>query len=180
MGMDVTAKLVYGYPAPEIDYENPPAWFGEDEDYDIEAAWDTLLPEEIKNLDLTDAEKKAWNAIPYSVGRENTPEYKAFLDKYRAYLEARRGWLKQNPCPVKVEYAGHGDGGLTLLFTPLVDGKTLTVEADWEAVPVDLGEVLGSSVTRKGLQETLDDFCATVGLDPDGARAQWYLVPLYF
>lgn len=188
MGMSLSAKLMFGYPMPEIDYDNRPAWYTESSGVDLDAAWDhTFLPDEIKALDLSPEQHAAWNAIPYppwnsGVRREHTPEYKALSDAYGMYLDARREWLQENPLPAVLEYAGHGDGELQYFLVPLVDGKPLMTEADYHAEPIDLKALMAKvdEDVAWAAQNTLDTFLTSIGIDPAEAKAGWHLAPLYW
>ncbi len=184
MGMSLYAKLMYGYPMPEIDYDDQPDWYDEDYGLEIEDAWFKVkAPDSIKALDLTEEESSAWNAIPYppfgTGRREDTPEYKEFSDRYGVFLDAKRAWLKENPVPVEEERYGGSEETQTFLVYKH-EGKPVMVETYWDAVRLDEKD-LTAPVTDLIAKGEMDSFLRELGLEPgEDQKIGWYLAPLYW
>ncbi len=185
MGSSVEAKLLFGYPLPDLDdkdfdYEDLPEWYDEDAGFDLEEAWfQTHGPAEVKLLDLTKEEHDLWNSIPYPKEgrREDSPEYRAFSSKYGTYLEARREWLRKNPCPAHLEYVGAYDEGEHFLVV-MHEGSPVMISTDWTARRItreDLKEPMSTGEAKA----MLDDFCTSIGLPVGDEPVGWFLAPLY-
>jgi len=179
--MDLSAKIMFGYPLPDHEYE----------DFDPDQIWfDLYAPEEVKQLDLSEEERDAWNALPYHVvgfGPDpHTADERlaadAFSSRLDVFLDARFAWEKKNPCPVKVEHCGHGDDLQSFLTAKGPNSDKLKAEADWRAEPLNLlpFDTHMDQQEAERIQEVLDGFCAATGLDPEGAEVGFYLAPLYW
>lgn len=186
MGMSVDAKLMYGYPMPEIPYPHP-EWYDEEYGLDLERAWFILnAPKDIKALDLTAEETDDWNSLPYdgngnAAWDKRTPEEKARGEEYSRrhglFLDAQREWLKQNPVPVELEYVGSYDSEEKFLAVKY-EGKPVVHSTKWSATRVTEDD-LKAPVSPEEAKAVLDEFCTTLGLEPSTEPVGWYLAPLY-
>lgn len=178
MGMYLYAKLMFGYPAPELDHDDLPAWYDEDDGLDLEHAWFYQHgPVEVKDLNLSEEEMEDWNLSERDHSEEDKARFDAYSARYREYLDARHAWLQKNPCPVHLEYIGSYDEGEHFLVV-CHEGVPVLVETCWTTRRITR-EDLKEPMSRGEATALLNDFCTSIGLPVNDEPAGWFLAPLY-